>query len=196
MRRVERIRGTMLPIPVANVDTDQILPGEFLKRVERHGFGDYLFHGWRRDDPGFVLNDPRYAGAKVLVAGANFGVGSSREHAAWALEDWGIEAVVAPSLGDIFRTNCVNVGIVPVTLSQGTIDGLLAAALADPGAVAAVDLAAQTLSSGGEDHHFDIDPFARERLLAGHDAIDLTLQHIEAIEAYEARRPGYRPSVR
>jgi len=199
MRPVRRIVGKMAPLPRANVDTDQIIPKQFLKRVERTGFGPYLFYDWARDvegepDPDFVLNRPEYADAKVLVTGPNFGSGSSREHAPWALEDWGFEAIVAPSFADIFYNNCVNIGLLPVVLPGDAVDVLVGLAEAPDNEVA-IDLEAQTVTAGPHRFTFEIDPFVKHRLLEGLDAIALTLRHAEAIAAYEAGRPAWKPSL-
>ena len=153
MDPVTTITGKAMPLPLANVDTDQIMPKQFLKRVERSGFGEYLFYDWARDeegelDPGFVLNDPAYAGAQVLVAGPNFGSGSSREHAPWALEDWGFRAVVAPSFADIFYNNCTKIGLLPVVLTDDEVATLTEIA-GDPENQVTVDLATQTVSATG-----------------------------------------------
>jgi len=199
MKAVSRIDGLMAPLPRANVDTDQIIPKQFLKRVERTGFGPYLFYDWARDaegelDPSFVLNRPEYADAKVLVTGPNFGSGSSREHAPWALEDWGFEAIIAPSFADIFFNNCVNIGLLPVVLPAEQVDVLMTIAERPDNRVV-IDLAAQTVAAEGHTFGFDIDPFVKQRLLEGLDAIDLTLRHAAAIDAYEATRPSWLPSL-
>ncbi len=199
MRPVSRIEGTMAPLPRANVDTDQIIPKQFLKRVERSGFGPYLFYDWARDaegepDPSFVLNRPEYAEAKVLVTGPNFGSGSSREHAPWALEDRGFEAIVAPSFADIFYNNCINVGLLPVVLKAEDVDVLMAIA-ERPGNRVVIDLESQTVAADDRTFSFEIDGFAKQRLLEGLDAIALTLRHVEAIDRYESSRPRWRPSL-
>ena len=170
-----------------DVDTDQIVPKQFLKRIERTEFGEFLFHDWRQD-PGFELNRPESEGARILLTGPNFGCGSSREHAAWALQDYGFEVVVAPSFGDIFFTNAVQIGLVPVTLPAAEVKELMAAA-ADGGEVS-VDLEAQTVSAGGVARRFEIDPFVRHCLLNGLDTIARTLEHEGDIAAYEARTPA------
>ncbi len=197
MRAVTTITGSLAPLRRANVDTDQIMPKQFLKRVERTGYGEFLFWEWRQQDPDFVLNRPEYRGAKILVTGPNFGGGSSREHAPWGLQDWGFEAVVAPSFADIFRTNCTKIGLLPVELSPKEVEWLLELAEADPEAEVVVDLAAQTVTAGNEfEAHFPIDEFTKWRLLNGLDDIGLTLRHEEAITAYERRRPDFYPSLR
>jgi 3-isopropylmalate/(R)-2-methylmalate dehydratase small subunit len=166
------------------VDTDQIIPKQFLKRIERTGYGEFLFHDWRKD-PGFALNRPEYAGATILVAGRNFGCGSSREHAAWALQDHGFEVIVAPSFGDIFAANSAQVGLVTVALPAESVRSLMSET------ELTVDLEAQTITAAGSPAiPFEYDPHRRHRLLNGLDDIGLTLQHETAIAAFEsARRP-------
>ena len=186
--------GTALPLDRSDVDTDQIVPAEYLKRIERTGFGPFLFAEWRKD-PAFVLNDPRYEGATVLLAGANFGSGSSREHAVWALEDHGFRVVIAPSFADIFRTNCTKVGLLPVQLPAATVRALMDAVLADPAAPLTVDLEASTVAGAGVEASFEIDEFTRWRLLEGLDDIGLTLRHTDAVAAYEATRPSWLPAT-
>jgi len=190
-----RWRGRLLPLPRADVDTDQIVPKQFLKRIERTGFGPFLFHDWRQD-PAFVLNQPQHEGASILVAGPNFGCGSSREHAGWALLEAGIRVVIAASLADIFRNNCLKIGLLPVTLPQAEVETLLALAEQHPSTEVSVDLEAQTVSAPGLRSEFEVDPFARFRLLNGLDEIALTMEHEEAIARYEAARPGWMPAVR
>ena len=194
MQAFRREAGRMAPLDRSNVDTDQIIPKQFLKRIERSGFGPFLFYDWKRADPDFVLNLPRYQGARFLIAGANFGCGSSREHAPWALEDAGFRAVVAPSFADIFRNNCHRIGLLPVQLSEESVRRLMDLAIEDPSSVMTVDLEHQTVQAGGFDEHFDIDPYVRESLLNGWDGISRTLLEEEAIAGYEARRPGWLPA--
>jgi 3-isopropylmalate/(R)-2-methylmalate dehydratase small subunit len=194
MEPVTHVEGTALPLDRSDVDTDQIIPAEYLKRVERAGFGPFLFAEWRKD-PGFVLNDPRYAGATILIAGSNFGTGSSREHAVWALEDHGFRAIVSPSFGDIFRNNCFKVGLFPVELPAESVRALMDAVLDDPSTRIAVDLEAMQVRAPGLDEAFEIDPFTRWRLMEGLDDIGLTLRHDEAITAYEAARPAWLPTA-
>jgi 3-isopropylmalate/(R)-2-methylmalate dehydratase small subunit len=186
--------GTALPVDRSDVDTDQIIPAEFLKRIERTGFGPFLFAEWRKD-PAFVLNRPEHAGASILVAGPNFGTGSSREHAVWALDDAGFRAVIAPSLADIFRTNCTKVGLLPVTLSPDEVRRLMDAVSEDPTTQVTVDLEAKAVNAPGFDAAFDIDDFTRLRLLEGLDDIGLTLNHEAAIAAFEATRPSFLPTA-
>ena len=198
MKAVQNVIGTMAPIPRANVDTDQIMPKQFLKRTERTGYGEFLFWDWRRTpdgtlDPDFVLNKPEYAEASVLVAGPNFGSGSSREHAPWGLEDWGFEAVIAPSFAEIFFTNCTKVGLLPVVLSEKEVQYLLDLASEDPAAQVSVDLIDLVVEAPGLTADFELDPFVRHRLLQGLDDISITLQHSADIEAFESGRPSHKP---
>jgi 3-isopropylmalate/(R)-2-methylmalate dehydratase small subunit len=191
-------RGRVLPLLRRDIDTDQIIPKQFLKSIERTGFGRHLFHDWRvRSDgtphPGFVLNDPRYHGASILVAGANFGCGSSREHAAWALHDYGFRVIVAPSFADIFKANAVTNGLLPLVLDESIVARVAARATTGDGYSLTVDLEAQRVSDQDEiDEPFAIDAAARHRLLNGLDDIALILEHEGAIAAYErARAPQW-----
>ena len=190
--------GVAVPLDRPNVDTDQIIPKQFLKRVERTGFGEFLFYDWRytpegAPDPSFVLNEPRYAGASVLVAGRNFGCGSSREHAPWALLDYGFRAVVAPSYADIFMNNCMKNGIVPVVLPEGEVAELARRARGREGYRLTVDLERCEVRDGrGFSAPFEIDEFRRHCLLEGLDDIGLTLRHESQIRDYEARRAAWR----
>ena len=195
MERFVLHTGIVAPLDRVNVDTDQIIPKQFLKRVERTGFGQFLFFDWRfledgSANPDFVLNHPGYEGASILVAGRNFGSGSSREHAPWALLDYGFRCVIAPSFADIFYSNCFQNGILPVTLPDGAVARLIASAHEIPGYELTVDLDAQRVrdADGAVDESFEIDPFRRFSLMNGLDEIGLTLQHEGAIAAYESRR--------
>lgn len=196
MRPRRRVSGTALPLDRSDVDTDQIIPAQWLKRVERTGFGAGLFAAWR-DDPDFVLNRPEHRGARILVAGPNFGTGSSREHAVWALEDHGFEAVVSPRFADIFRSNCTKVGLVPVQVDEATGERLLRAVEADPTLVVTIDVEQRVLTAPAAEVEasFPLDDFTRHRLLEGLDDVDLTLRHAEAIAGYEDRRPGWLPTT-
>ncbi len=187
-----RLTGATAPLDRANVDTDQIIPKQFLKRIERSGFGEFLFFDWRNDDPDFVLSRPEFRHAQILVAGANFGSGSSREHAPWALQDWGYRAIIAPSYADIFRSNCAKVGLLCVVLEAADVAGLLAAAPAD----ATVDLEREvvTLPSGRE-VPFETDPTTRRNLLNGWDDIALTFNREDEITAYERTRERTGPDT-
>ena len=196
MPGIQRITGRAVALDRRDVDTDQIIPAAWLKRVERTGFGPGLFGAWR-EDPGFVLNRPGASAAKVLVAGSNFGCGSSREHAVWALQDFGFRAVVAPSFGDIFRSNAVAAGLVPAAASEESVPRLFAALAADPDAEVVIDVAARTVAipSAGLLEPFDLADYARWRLIEGLDDIALTLRHEEEITAFEAGRPAWLPAL-
>jgi len=194
MRPFRTHTGRAVPLDRSDVDTDQIIPAEYLKRIERSGFGPFLFDSWRKDQD-FVLNDPRYDGASILVTGPNFGSGSSREHAVWALEDHGFRAILAPSFADIFRNNCTKVGLLPVRLPEPITRGLLAAVAEDPTLEVTVDLEARRVTAEGVDEAFEIDDFTRWRLLEGLDDIGLTLGHVEEIDAFERVRPSRLPSL-
>jgi 3-isopropylmalate/(R)-2-methylmalate dehydratase small subunit len=195
MQPFTTVTGIALPLDRADVDTDQIIPKQFLKRVERTGFGEFLFFDWRKDDA-FPLNLPEYAGAQILIAERNFGCGSSREHAPWALEDYGFRAVIAPSLADIFRTNCTKIGLLPVVLTEPQVRRLIDQTTAVPGATVTVDLTAnEVVAPDGQRFSFAIEPDVRERLLNGWDDISLTLANKEAITAYEHTRERSGPST-
>ena len=186
--------GTAVALRRSDVDTDQIIPSDWLKRVERTGFGAGLFSEWR-EDPSFVLNAPQHAGASVLVAGENFGTGSSREHAVWALQDFGFRAVVSLRFADIFRSNALKGGLVPVQLDQEHVDRLWAMVEADPQLEVTVDLGARELRAGDLVAAFPLDDFTRWRLMEGLDDIGLTLRHDEDVAEFEGRRPSYLPRV-
>jgi 3-isopropylmalate/(R)-2-methylmalate dehydratase small subunit len=186
--------GRAVPLRRSNVDTDQIIPAEYLKRVSRAGFGEGLFAAWR-EDPSFVLNQPRYAGATILVAGTDFGTGSSREHAVWALTDYGFRAVIAPRFGDIFRSNATKAGLLPVTLPEAVVAALQDAIEADPATEVLVDLGSRTVQAAGITASFEIDDYTRWRLMEGLDDIGLTLRHVEDITAYEHHRPTWLPAT-
>jgi 3-isopropylmalate/(R)-2-methylmalate dehydratase small subunit len=197
MKPFTSVTGAAVPLDRVDVDTDQIIPKQFLKRVERSGYGDFLFFDWRflpdgSPDPAFVLNRAEYARAPILLAGRNFGCGSSREHAAWALDDYGIRTVLAPSFADIFLSNCFQNGMLPVTLPEPVLKELMAKAQARPGYRLTVDLERRTVSDDeGWSAPFEVDPFRRESLLRGLDEIDLTLTHLDEIRAFEeARTPA------
>jgi 3-isopropylmalate/(R)-2-methylmalate dehydratase small subunit len=195
MEPVRKISGIVAPLNRSDVDTDQIIPASYLKRVERTGFGEGLFASWRQNDPDFVLNKKEFAGARILVAGPNFGTGSSREHAVWALLDYGFQAVVSPRFGDIFRNNATKTGLIPVQVDQDVADLLLTAAAEEPGLQMVIDVENRTLSVPeiGVEVSFPMDDFTQHRLLNGLDDIGLTLQHQRDVDAFEARRPGYLP---
>jgi 3-isopropylmalate/(R)-2-methylmalate dehydratase small subunit len=197
MKPVRIVSGRAVPLDRSDVDTDQIIPSEWLKRIERTGFGAGLFAEWR-DDPGFVLNDPDHAGATILVAGPNFGTGSSREHAVWALVDHGFSAVVSPRFGDIFRNNSTRSGLVPAEVSDADGRALLEAVSADPSLEVVVDVERRLVEAPGVgiSAPFRLDDDARDRLLRGLDDIGVTSQHLADIDAYEGRRPTWLPTLR
>jgi 3-isopropylmalate/(R)-2-methylmalate dehydratase small subunit len=187
MQPFTTVTSLVTPLELSNVDTDQIIPKQFLKRIERTGYEDFLFYDWRQN-PEFVLNNPAYAGSQILVAGKNFGCGSSREHAAWALEQYGFRCVIAPSFADIFYSNAGKNGIVLVTLPAGDIERLMQEALAANGYALTVSLEVNTVSdSSGWSRTFSMDAFRRDCLLQGLDDIGLTLRHADALSAYEQR---------
>ena len=187
-----QITGKVLHVLTSNVDTDQIIPAEWLKRVERTGFEKGLFSTWR-DDPSFVLNDERFAGANILVAGPSFGVGSSREHAVWAIQQAGFEAVIAPSFSDIFRNNCTKNGLVPAVLPLAEVEAIWAAIDANPSTSIVVDMEQLVVEvpAAGISSEFPMDRPTQHRFLEGLDDIGITLGHAEAIDSYEAQRPAW-----
>ncbi|GMQ90598.1 MAG: 3-isopropylmalate dehydratase small subunit [Gammaproteobacteria bacterium] len=208
MEKLEKFTGLVVPLDRSNVDTDSIIPKQFLKSIQRTGFGPNLFDAWRYRDqgepgrdsserpvnPDFVLNDSRYQGATILLARENFGCGSSREHAVWALQDYGFRAIVAPSFADIFYNNCFKNGVLPIVLDTAVIDKLFRQVDATAGYALTVDLAKQTLMTPeGEAFRFDVDEFRKHCLLNGLDDIDLTLEHAAAIRAYEQRARAGTP---
>ncbi len=196
MEPIKSITGNAIPLNRADVDTDQIMPKQYLKRIERSGYGPFAFDSWKQD-PDFVLNNPAYQGAPIMLAQQNFGCGSSREHAVWGLEDMGVKAVLAPSFGDIFRNNSSKVGLLTIVLAQEDIDYLMARAEELPDGQITVDLASQTVMVAGTEwtRSFEIDPFVKHRLLNGLDDIGLTLQHVDDIGSYEERRPATKPDT-
>ncbi|MDP9388640.1 MAG: 3-isopropylmalate dehydratase small subunit [Actinomycetota bacterium] len=196
MEPVRTVTGTAVPLDRSDVDTDQIIPAQWLKRVERTGFGAGLFAAWR-EDPAFVLNRPEHQRAVVLVAGPNFGTGSSREHAVWALLDHGFRAVVSARFADIFRTNCTKAGLVPAEVDAESAAALLAAVAADPALEVTVDVEARLVRApaAGIEAPFPLDDFTRWRLLEGLDDIGLSLRHEAAIDAFERRRPEWLPTT-
>jgi 3-isopropylmalate/(R)-2-methylmalate dehydratase small subunit len=196
MRALQIVTGRAVPLDRSDVDTDQIIPSDWLKRVERTGFGAGLFAEWR-DDRDFVLNHEEFAGANILVAGPNFGTGSSREHAVWALQDYGFDAVISPGFADIFRNNCTKAGLVPVEVDTSVGRALLDAVLADPTTEITIDIQQGTVEAPSAliEATFPLDEFTRARLLNGWDDIGLTLRYEDAIETYEAARPSWLPTT-
>ncbi len=194
MEPVQRVSGKALPLGWDDVDTDQIVPSDALKRIERTGFGQFLFSQWR-EDPEFVLNKPEHEGAVVLLAGQNFGSGSSREHAPWAIQDYGFGAVIAPSFADIFKNNCAKIGLLAIELPEEAVQRLLDAVREDPETLITVELTERTVTGPDVRETFEMDDFTRQRLMEGLDDISLTLTHEDELEAYERSRPGYLPKV-
>jgi 3-isopropylmalate/(R)-2-methylmalate dehydratase small subunit len=194
MDPVKRVSGKALPLGYSDVDTDQIVPSDALKRIERTGFGQFLFSEWR-DDPEFVINKAEHEGAVVLLAGENFGSGSSREHAPWALQDYGFGAIIAPSFADIFKNNCAKIGLLAVELPEESVQKLLDAVRHDPNTVITVELTERTVTGPDVHETFEMDDFTRQRLLEGLDDISLTLTYENELEAFEKSRPSYLPRV-
>jgi 3-isopropylmalate/(R)-2-methylmalate dehydratase small subunit len=194
MEPVQRVSGNALPLGWDDVDTDQIVPSDALKRIERTGFGQFLFSQWR-EDPEFVMNRSEHEGAVVLLAGKNFGSGSSREHAPWAIQDYGFGAVIAPSFADIFKNNCAKIGLLAIELPEEAVKKLIDAVREDPETVITVELTERTVTGPNVHETFDMDDFTRRRLMEGLDDISLTLTHEDELEEYERSRPDYLPKV-
>ena len=195
MDAVSVIRGNAIPLDRSDVDTDQIIPAKYLKRIERTGYGPFCFEAWRKD-PDFVVNQPQYEGASVLLAGPNFGCGSSREHAVWAIQQMGVGAVIAPSFGDIFRNNSAKMGLLTIALAPADVEHLMRLVEGEPSASITVDLEAQTVTaSAGFERSFEVAPFVKHRMLNGLDDISMTLDYEPDITAFETTRPASLPST-
>jgi 3-isopropylmalate/(R)-2-methylmalate dehydratase small subunit len=194
MQPVERVSGKALPLGYSDVDTDQIVPSDALKRIERTGFGRFLFSEWR-EDPDFVMNKAEHESAVILLAGENFGSGSSREHAPWALQDYGFGAIIAPSFADIFKNNCSKIGLLAVELPEEAVKKLLDAVREDPQTVITVELTERVVTGPNVYETFEMDDFTRQRLLEGLDDIGATLEHEDDLETFEKSRPSYLPQV-
>ncbi|EPH02933.1 3-isopropylmalate dehydratase, small subunit [Propionibacterium sp. oral taxon 192 str. F0372] len=186
--------GVAVPLRRSNVDTDQIIPAVYLKRITRTGFEDGLFASWRKD-PGFVLNQQVYSSGTILVPGPDFGTGSSREHAVWALQNYGFKVVIGSRFGEIFRNNSGKAGLLVATVAQEVVEELWEFIEANPGTKLSVDLPSRAITAGDRSHHFEIDDYTAHRLLNGLDDIAMTLQHADQIEAYESRRPSFKPKT-
>ena len=200
MKKIKEIKSTMMPLKMSNVDTDQIMPKQFLKRIERSGYGEYLFYDWRKDSNGnlnqdFPLNKEVYEDAKVLVAGPNFGTGSSREHAPWGLQDWGFDVVISSNFADIFKNNCLNIGLVPLEVSEEVLDKLFQLIEKNPKIEIDISIENKTLSCSEINIDFDLDDFSREKLLKGQDQIDITLEKRKLIEKFASQRKDMIPSL-
>jgi 3-isopropylmalate/(R)-2-methylmalate dehydratase small subunit len=195
MEKITQHVGTAVPLRRSNVDTDQIIPAVYLKRITRTGFEDGLFSAWRTNEPNFVLNQEQWQGATILVAGPDFGTGSSREHAVWALLDYGFRAVIAPRFGDIFRGNSLKAGLLTVVLPEKIVQRLWEDIETDPSTQVTVDVVDRQVRWSGEVHDFDLDDYTRWRLMEGLDDIGITLRHTAEVTAYEATRKPWLPSV-
>ena len=194
MKKLNTINSTMLPLNMSNVDTDQIMPKQFLKRVERSGYGDFLFHDWKKD-PDFPLNNEAYKGSKVLVAGDNFGTGSSREHAPWGLQDWGFDAIISTKFADIFRLNSINIGLVPIETNQDNVSALFAKIENNPGTNIEISIENKTVQCEEIVFSFDLDDFSQKRILEGLDKIDITLNYTDQIDSFSKSRKKWMPKL-
>ena len=194
MKKLITINSTMLPLNMSNVDTDQIMPKQFLKRVERSGYGEFLFYDWKKE-PEFPLNNEAYKGSKVLVAGDNFGTGSSREHAPWGLQDWGFDAIISTKFADIFRLNSINIGLVPIETSQENVDALFAKIDATPSTNIEISIENKTVQCEEIGFSFDLDDFSQKRILEGLDKIDITLGYTDQIDSFSKSRKKWMPKL-
>ena len=194
MKKLNTINSTMLPLNMSNVDTDQIMPKQFLKRVERSGYGDFLFHDWKKD-PDFPLNNEAYKGSKVLVAGDNFGTGSSREHAPWGLQDWGFDAIISTKFADIFRLNSINIGLVTIETNQENVGALFAKIENNPGTNIEISIENKTVQCEEIVFSFDLDDFSQKRILEGLDKIDITLNYTDQIDSFSKSRKKWMPKL-
>ena len=194
MKKLSTINSTMLPLSMSNVDTDQIMPKQFLKRVERSGYGEFLFYDWKKE-PDFPLNNKAYQGSKVLVAGDNFGTGSSREHAPWGLQDWGFDAIISTKFADIFRLNSINIGLVPIETNQENVGALFAKIENDPGTNIEISIENKTVQCEEIVFTFDLDDFSQKRILEGLDKIDITLNYTDQIDSFSKSRKKWMPKL-
>ena len=194
MKKLNTINSTMLPLNMSNVDTDQIMPKQFLKRVERSGYGEFLFYDWKKE-PEFPLNNEAYQGSKVLVAGDNFGTGSSREHAPWGLQDWGFDAIISTKFADIFRLNSINIGLVPIETNQENVGALFAKIENDPGTNIEISIENKTVQCEEIVFTFDLDDFSQKRILEGLDKIDITLNYTDQIDSFSKSRKKWMPKL-
>ena len=194
MKKLNTINSTMLPLSMSNVDTDQIMPKQFLKRVERSGYGEFLFYDWKKE-PDFPLNNKAYQGSKVLVAGDNFGTGSSREHAPWGLQDWGFDAIISTKFADIFRLNSINIGLVPIETNQENVGALFAKIENNPGTNIEISIENKTVQCEEIVFSFDLDDFSQKRILEGIDKIDITLNYTDQIDSFSKSRKKWMPKL-
>jgi len=194
MKKLKIIESHMLPLNMSNVDTDQIMPKQFLKRVERTGYGEYLFYDWKKD-PDFPLNNDIYKGAKVLVAGDNFGTGSSREHAPWGLQDWGFDAIISTKFADIFRLNSINIGLLPIETNQENIGKLFNKIHKNQKTLIKISVEDKTVVCEDISFSFDLDNFSQKRIIEGLDKIDITLEYVDQIESFSKSRKQWKPKL-
>jgi len=194
LKKLSTIDSTMLPLNMSNVDTDQIMPKQFLKRVERSGYGEFLFYDWKKD-PEFPLNNKTYKGSRVLVAGDNFGTGSSREHAPWGLQDWGFDAIISTKFADIFRLNSINIGLVPIETDQKKVDTLFAKIESNPSTNIIISIENKTVKCEEIEFSFDLDDFSQKRILEGLDKIDITLGYTDQIDNFSKSRKKWMPKL-
>ena len=194
MKKINDISSTMLPLNMSNVDTDQIMPKQFLKRVERSGYGEFLFFDWKKD-PDFSLNKKEHQGSKVLVAGDNFGTGSSREHAPWGLQDWGFDAIISTKFADIFKLNSINIGLLPIEASLQNVEGLFEKIEKDPSTNIKISVENKSVKCEEIEFMFDLDDFSQKRILEGLDKIDITLDYMSDIENFNESRKNWKPKL-
>ena len=194
MKKLENINSTMLPLNMSNIDTDQIMPKQFLKRVERSGYGEYLFYDWKKD-PNFPLNNEIYKNSKVLIVGDNFGTGSSREHAPWGLQDWGFDAIISTKFADIFRLNSINIGLLPIEASQEDVEELFKKIENDSNTEIKISVGKKSVECEDISFSFDLDDFSQKRIIEGIDKIDITLGYENQIEKYSNSRKSWKPKL-
>lgn len=194
MKKLNNFVSTMLPLPMSNIDTDQIMPKQFLKRVERSGYGQYLFHDWKKEE-GFPLNNPAYSKAKVLLAGTNFGTGSSREHAPWGLQDWGFDAIISSKFADIFKLNSINIGLVPIETTEENMDILFDKVNSNPNVEINISINEKKVTCEELEFEFVIDNFSQNRILNGIDKIDISLDYSNMIEEFKENRSPWMPRL-
>tara|TARA_B110001452_G_scaffold265075_1_gene269156 strand:+ start:1181 stop:1771 length:591 start_codon:yes stop_codon:yes gene_type:complete len=194
MKKLNNFTSTMLPLPMSNIDTDQIMPKQFLKRVERSGYGQYLFHDWKKEEE-FPLNDEAYKNAKVLIAGTNFGTGSSREHAPWGLQDWGFDAIISSKFADIFKLNSINIGLVPIETTEKIMSQLFSKVNSNPNTEIKVSINDKLVICEELEFNFEIDDFSQNRILNGIDKIDISLEYSEMIDAFKNNRSSWLPKL-
>ena len=194
MKKLNSINSTMLPLNMSNVDTDQIMPKQFLKRVERSGYGEFLFYDWKKD-PDFSLNKKEYQGSKVLVAGDNFGTGSSREHAPWGLQDWGFDAIISTKFADIFKLNSINIGLLPIETTSENVEALFNKIENNPNTNICISIEERSVKCEEIEFKFDLDDFSQNRILKGLDKIDITLEYISDSENFNKSRKNWKPKL-